>query len=72
MLRLITETTITTVITSKKMVSFKGTLLHETMDTIYLIWNLIFSMVAIRKINNKIPFYALGDGHATIAMWPPS
>lgn len=56
------------------MVNFKVllVLLLEAKDIIYLIWNLICNMVDIPKINSKIPFCALGDGHATIATWLPS
>lgn len=74
MLLLITETIITTETTFTKMVNFKVilVLLLEAKDIIYLIWNLIYNMVAIPKINSKIPFCVLGDGHATIATWLPS
>lgn len=74
MLHLITGTIITKETTFTKMVNFKVilVLLLEAKDIIYLIWNLIYNMVDIPKINNKIPFCALGDGHATIVTWLPS
>jgi len=41
------------------------------MGITYLIWNHLFSLEDLLKINSRMPFCVLDDGHVTIAMLQP-
>jgi len=70
-LKLIVEITTTMAIMFTTVVTTKGIHLPEAMGITYLIWNHLFSLEDLLKINSRMPFCVLDDGHVTIAMLQP-
>jgi len=71
MLQRFVETTTNMEVMFTRMGNTRDKHLLETMGIIYLIWNLLFNLEGLHRINHRMLFYALDDGHATIAMLQP-